>query len=69
MVTGVHNNSIKNKYIVKKAFFYKVLFENPVPLNMPMNYTTQPGSVIVEKMDGIFTKRVWQPYSQQTRSF
>jgi len=39
-----------------------MLFENTVPLNMHLPFTTQPGSVIVETMAGNFTKRVWQPY-------
>jgi len=36
--------------------FSKMLFENPVPLNMNLRITTHPGSVSVEKMAGILTK-------------
>jgi len=51
---------MKNKCIVKKAFFSKILFENPVPLNMHLRM--HPRSATVEKMADIFTKRIFQPY-------
>jgi len=51
---------MKNKCIVKKTFFLIILFENPVPLNMRLRM--QFRSATVEKMAGIFTKRIWQPY-------
>jgi len=35
-------NNTKNKYIVKKAFFHKMLFENPVPFTMCSQITIQP---------------------------
>jgi len=41
-----------------------MLFENTMPLNMHLPITTQRGSVAVETMAGIFTKRIWQPYYQ-----
>ena len=53
-------NNMKNKCLVEKVFFSKILFENPVQLNMRLQM--QPGSDTVEKMTGIFTKRIWQPY-------
>jgi len=34
-------------------------FENPLPLNMRL--PMQPRSVTVNKMAGIFAKRIWQP--------
>jgi len=37
---------------------FKMFFENPVPLNMRLR--TQPRFVTVDKMAGIFTKRMWQ---------
>jgi len=40
-----------------------MLFENPVPLNMRLRM--QPRSVIVNKLAGIFTKRIWQPSVQR----
>jgi len=39
-----------------------MLFEDTVPLNMHLPIRTQPGSVTVEIMAGIFTKRIWQSY-------
>jgi len=53
-------NSMKNECIVKKTFFLIILFENPVPLNMRLRM--QLRSPAVEKMTGIFTKRIWQSY-------
>jgi len=50
-------NNTKNKYIVKKAFFHKMLFENPVPFTMCSQITTQPN---VKLMAAIFTKPIWQ---------
>jgi len=44
-----------------------MLFENPVPLNMHLRITTHLGSVTVEKIAGIFTKRIWQHYLKITR--
>ena len=44
----------------QKAFFSKILFEDPVPLNMHLRM--QLRSATVEKMSGIFTKRICQPY-------
>ena len=40
----------------KKCFF--MFFENTVPMRLRM----QPKFVNVEKMAGIFTKRIWRPY-------
>jgi len=37
-----------------------MLFDNPSSLNMRLR--VQPRSVTVDKMAGIFTKRVWQSY-------
>jgi len=37
-----------------------MLFENPAPLNMRLR--VQPRSFTVEKMAGIFTKRIWLSY-------
>jgi len=37
-----------------------MLFEKPVPSNMRLQI--HPRSVTVDKMAGIFTKRIWQPY-------
>jgi len=51
---------MKNKCIVEKAFFSKILFENPVPLNMRLRM--QPRYHTAENMAGIFTKRIWQPW-------
>ena len=46
----------------KKAFFYKILFENSVPLSKHFERIwMQPGCVTFDKMAGIFTKRIWQP--------
>jgi len=42
------------------------MFENPVPLSMNLRITTLPVSVTVEKLAGIFTKRIWQPYLRET---
>jgi len=39
-----------------------MLFVNPVPLSMCLRM--QPRSVTVDKMAGIFTKCIWQPYMQ-----
>jgi len=44
---------MKNKCIVEKAFFSKILFENPVPLNMRLRM--QPRFHNVEKIAGNFT--------------
>jgi len=33
-----------------------------IPCHMHLRITTQPGSITLEKMAGIFTKRIWQPY-------
>ena len=44
---------MKIKYIVKKAFFLKMLFANPVPLNIRLQMPLR--SVTVDKMAGIFT--------------
>jgi len=41
-----------------------MLFENPVPLNMRLRM--QPRSVTFDKIAGVFTKRVCQPYSLST---
>jgi len=38
----LQKNNTKNKCVVKKTFFYKMLFENPVPCNMHLRITTQP---------------------------
>jgi len=43
-----------------------MLFQNPVLINMHLQRTTQPGFVAAEKMAGIFTKRIWQPYKRKT---
>jgi len=37
-----------------------MFFENTVPLNMRLRM--HPKFVTVEKMAGIFTKGIWQPY-------
>jgi len=42
------------------VFFAKILFENPVLLNM--RFGMQPRSFTVAKVADIFTKRIWQPY-------
>ena len=34
---------------------------------MHLRITTQPTSVAILKMAGIFTKRIWQPYLQHER--
>jgi len=39
--------------------FFKMLFENSVPLHMHLRM--QPRCVTVNKMAVIFTKRIWQP--------
>ena len=39
---------MKNKCNIKKAFFTKILFDNPVPLNMSLRM--QPRPVTIEKM-------------------
>jgi len=44
----------------QRSVLFKNLFENAVPLNMRLRM--QPRSVTVDKMAGIFTKRIWQPY-------
>jgi len=41
-----------------------MFFENTVPLNMRLRM--QPRFVIIDKMAGIFTKRIWQPYIRST---
>jgi len=54
---------MKNKCIVKKVFFSKMLFENPVRLNMRLR--KQPRSVTVAlltKWPVFFAKHIWQPY-------
>jgi len=43
----------------QKTFFSIILFENPVSLNMRLRMQLRPATV--EKMAGIFTKRIWQP--------
>jgi len=48
----------------KKCYFQKMLFENPVPLNMRLRM--RPRSVTADKMPGIFAKRIWQPYYPST---
>ena len=47
----------------QKTFFSIIIFENPVRLNMRLRM--QLRSATVEKMAGIFTKRIWQPYHQR----
>ena len=44
----------------KRVHLKKTLFENPVPLNMRLRM--QPRFVTFDKMAGIVTKRIWQPY-------
>jgi len=41
-----------------------IFFENTVPLNMRLRM--QPRFVTIDKMAGIFTKRIWQPYIRST---
>jgi len=54
---------MKNKCIVKKAFFSNILFENPVPSTMRLQM--RPGPDTVQKMAGIFIKRICQPKNEQ----
>jgi len=51
----------------KKRSLKKIIFENPVPLNMRLQL--QSTSVTVGKMAGIFTKRIWQPYMGRQTCF
>ena len=37
---NLKKNNTKNKFIVEKTFFEKMLFENPVPFNMHLLITT-----------------------------
>jgi len=48
----------KIKALSKKRSFQNISFEDSVPLNIHLQITTQPGSVTVEKMGGIFAKRI-----------
>jgi len=57
---------MKNKCIVKKRSFKKMLFENPAPLNMRLRM--QLRSFTVDKMAGIFAKPIGQHYSGPLRS-
>jgi len=48
----------------KKHSFQKMLFENSVPLNIRLRM--QARSVSFDKMASIFTKRIWQSYSDSS---
>jgi len=41
-ILGIYESSTKNKCIVKKNIFYKMLFQNPVPFDTHLRITTQP---------------------------
>jgi len=43
-----------------KKILFKIRYSR-IPRHMHLRITTQPGSVTVEKLAGIFTKRIWQP--------
>jgi len=47
---------MKNNCTVKQAFFQRMVFENPVSLNMRLRM--QPRFVTADKMAGIFTKHI-----------
>jgi len=56
-------NNAKKMNALSNNCFLKMLFENPISLNMRLQM--QPGFVTVDKMAGMFTKRIWQPQLKQ----
>jgi len=44
---------------LSKNILFKTRYSR-IPCHMHLRINTQPGSITVEKMAGIFTKRIWQ---------